>query len=334
MAGKLNIKRRLIRAWSSPLRDPLGFIWTDFSVFRRNLCVRGFVDSPKRMASLKAFAGDRPLPGQSYINLAGNARPHPACAFEFGCLFEPGASTDADAEATYRALQDFCLVLVFEDGAQLTMCRSLAYHLHLRNDFTGALYQRQMSGLGQKSGLHVLDLGASGSSALKGRPETAAHEVTTFDIRPAAGVDVVGDAHELSSYFPPERFDFIQSLYVFEHLLMPWKVVLEVNKVAKVGARFLVITHMAAGCHALPWDFWRFSQTAWPALFNEYTGWRIVETAEFEPMAVIQRFWSGTAHEEAWGYFHIGVLAEKIGRPRVDWPVKLSALIKTEYPSS
>ena len=86
------------------------------------------------------------------------------------------------------------------------------------------------------------------------------------DIVAASNVHVVGDAHRLGSMFPKDEFDAVYAAYVFEHLLMPWKVVLELKQ---------------------PWDFWRFSNSAWQALFNADTGFRIVDTALGEPSSIV-----------------------------------------------
>ncbi len=62
-----------------------------------------------------------------------------------------------------------------------------------------------------------------------------------MDIREGANVDRVGDAHELSSVFPDQKFDGVMSFSVVEHLLMPWKVVIELNHVLNTGAVGLFI---------------------------------------------------------------------------------------------
>ena len=51
-----------------------------------------------------------------------------------------------------------------------------------------------------------------------------------LDISPGPNVDVVGDAQHLSRVVTG-KFDAVFSVATFEHLLMPWKVVLELNKV-------------------------------------------------------------------------------------------------------
>jgi len=64
-----------------------------------------------------------------------------------------------------------------------------------------------------------------------------------FDIIAGNGVDIVGDAHRLSESFPPDHFDFVFSISVFEHLLFTWKAILEINKVMKSGGYVYLSTH-------------------------------------------------------------------------------------------
>ena len=72
-------------------------------------------------------------------------------------------------------------------------------------------------------------------------------------------MDVMGDAHKLSDYFDKDSFDVIFSMSVFEHLAMPWKVALELNKVLKPGGMMLHTTHQTWPLHEEPWDYWRYS---------------------------------------------------------------------------
>src|ERR1044072_7003937 len=76
-----------------------------------------------------------------------------------------------------------------------------------------------------------------------GERETASPTVTVLDVLPGENVTVVGDAHQMTALFPPATFDFVQSVSVFEHLVMPWKVALEMNRVMKLGALAFVFTH-------------------------------------------------------------------------------------------
>ena len=160
-------------------------------------------------------------------------------------------------------------------------------------------------------------------------------DVTVFDIVADDRVDVVGDAHEMGKYFPPEHFDFIMSASVFEHLLMPWKAVLELNKVMRTGGFCYVHTHQTLGMHELPWDFWRYSDTVWPALFNARTGFEIVATGLGQFMQLVTVGWNERYRgaENSGGFECSAVLVRKIGPSTLTWDVGLDELIATHYPS-
>jgi len=72
----------------------------------------------------------------------------------------------------------------------------------------------------------------------------SAKKYVGFDCLPGETVDVVGDIHELSKYFH-EKFDAIYSDSVLEHLAIPWKAVIEINKVLKKDG---YIYHSAPSC--------------------------------------------------------------------------------------
>jgi SAM-dependent methyltransferase len=116
-------------------------------------------------------------------------------------------------------------------------------------------------------------------------------EVTVFDIVGDDNVDVVGDAHELSHYFPAGHFDALHCRSVLEHTLMPWKIAVEAAKVLRPGGLGVFLTHQTTGMHDMPWDFWRFSDTCWDALFNEQTGFRILDRALGHECYVIPHRW-------------------------------------------
>ena len=82
----------------------------------------------------------------------------------------------------------------------------------------------------------VLELGSRGEQGTMYRDALPpGWTYTGFDIEPGHNVDVVGDAHELSRHVEPESFDALLSVATFEHLAMPWKVAVEINKVLKPG---------------------------------------------------------------------------------------------------
>jgi SAM-dependent methyltransferase len=205
-----------------------------------------------------------------------------------------------------------------------------------QGDPTAALQSTFFGRIGARAYRRILDLGGRDRSNRGINYFAEHHEVTVFDIQAHSGVQVVGDAHELSRHFPAGHFDALHCRSVLEHLLMPWKVVVEAAKVLRLGGLAYFHTHQTIGMHDMPWDFWRFSDTAWDALFNEYTGFRIVGRALGLECFVIPHRWRSDAEdaERAAGFEHSTVLVEKIAEPRLDWPVPLSRIVRTTYPSA
>jgi SAM-dependent methyltransferase len=160
-------------------------------------------------------------------------------------------------------------------------------------------------------------------------------QYTGFDIVPGQNVDVVGDAHFLSHYFPPNSFDVLFACSVFEHLLMPWKVVIELNRVMKSGGILMVTTHQTWPLHEEPWDFWRFSSHAWCGLFNRQTGFEVLESVMGEKASIVPH----VLHPVVVGldrqrcYLASLVVARKIGDTRLQWDVDPALLLDQEYPT-
>lgn len=131
----------------------------------------------------------------------------------------------------------------------------------------------------------VLEIGSRNVSNVLHRDKFPnAAEYVGFDILEGENVDVVGDAHTLSRYFEPNYFDIVYSSSVFEHLMFPWKVALEINTILKPGGFVLTTTHPAWPEHEMPWDFWRFPQGAFQSLFNPITGYALESVCEGRPM--------------------------------------------------
>jgi SAM-dependent methyltransferase len=159
-----------------------------------------------------------------------------------------------------------------------------------------------------------------------------------FDVLAGAGVDVVGDAHRLSQSFPPERFDFVYATSVFEHLLFPWKVALEINKVLRPGGYAYVSTHPVWPEHEMPWDFWRFPKSGFHALFNRFTGFEIVSLVEGLPCTVYSLVDDWPTRGNCFGKANQGVavIARKISDVRDDllrWDIAPSDVLDTMYPA-
>ncbi|WP_149360359.1 class I SAM-dependent methyltransferase [Lolliginicoccus suaedae] len=179
----------------------------------------------------------------------------------------------------------------------------------------------------------VLDVGGRARSGVSHKDIALGKNVVITDIIEADDVDIVADIHELSQHVE-EKFDAFMSIAVFEHLVMPWKAVVELNKVLRTGAVGLVVTHQTEGLHDVPWDFYRYSSDAWKGLFNKRTGFEIVDTGMRTPMGFIRLRWNqrNTGTTFAVGYQESAVVVRKIGEPEVDWPVSLASLVETGYP--
>jgi SAM-dependent methyltransferase len=99
-------------------------------------------------------------------------------------------------------------------------------------------WQKHLYEIGNRPGMRVLEIGSrevTGPS--NARNEFAKAEYVGFDYYSGDNVDVVGDAHKLSSYFGQgEKFDIVYSSACFEHFAMPWLVAVEISKLLKVDS--------------------------------------------------------------------------------------------------
>jgi hypothetical protein len=159
-------------------------------------------------------------------------------------------------------------------------------------------------------------------------------EYTGMDILAGENVDVVGDAHKLSKLFPEKRFRAVVSFSVLEHLLMPWKVAIELNRVMELGGVGFFITHQCWPLHDQPWDFWRFSSDAWSSIFNRATGFEIIEAAMGEPAFVVaNRCHAATNFAEyPAGFLASSVMFKKIGETNLAWEVDIEDVLNNFYP--
>jgi predicted SAM-dependent methyltransferase len=186
-----------------------------------------------------------------------------------------------------------------------------------------------------KSGDRVLEIGSRARSGTTHKylvhPEV---DYVGIDISDGPNVDVVGDAHHLSRHVTGQ-FDTIFSLSVFEHLLMPWMVAIEMNKVLKVGGIAYIQSHPSFPLHDEPWDFWRFSKESWEGLFNAHTGFEIIETGN----TMRCRFapdWPAVSHLEPGfdngaSYLLSACLVRKIGPAKVRWDAEASDVYNLAY---
>jgi SAM-dependent methyltransferase len=179
----------------------------------------------------------------------------------------------------------------------------------------------------------VLELGARHARVSPGLH--GYREYVGFDVLPGPNVDVVGDAHRLSQVVEG-TFDAVYSISTFEHLAMPWKVVLEINRVLRDGGLMFAATHHTWPPHELPWDYWRYSRGAFEALLNAQTGFEIIRCEEGLPAIVVPMVRDASTrdmhrHPTSLG---VSVLARKVGPPRGDlaWDLAARDVASGSYP--
>lgn len=185
----------------------------------------------------------------------------------------------------------------------------------------------------------VLELGSRNVSGHDGRDRfPGVADYTGVDIHAGQYVDVVADAHQLSSAFPEKRFDFAYSISVFEHLMFPWKAVLELNTVLKPGGHVFMATHPTWPPHELPWDFWRYLHHSAHALFNPVTGFELVEVVEGLPARMFSLVNDPATRGMSQFPLHMGIamIARKTGdydRERLRWDLVPADVTDTLYPN-
>ena len=211
-----------------------------------------------------------------------------------------------------------------------------SYSSHYLNSANNRLHTRFLDELKNLPSCKLLELGGRSRSGTDTTKSFYKNFTTTVvDICPGDNVDYVGDAHELSLIFEASTFDAITSVSVFEHLAMPWKVVLSMNHVLRLGGLAFIQSHQTVGMHDQPWDFWRFSDSAWEALFNKKTGFEIIETAMSYPQFIIpHHYWPNAVDaEKVAGFLASAVLVRKISDcDELDWPISVKDITETQYP--
>jgi SAM-dependent methyltransferase len=197
------------------------------------------------------------------------------------------------------------------------------------------LYRRFLEAVMAMHHPRVVDIGGRDRSDFDRARDFPGIDYVVVDILPGENVGVVADAHELSKHLAAEAADAVISTATFEHLLMPWKAVVEMNRILKPGGLACIISHQTLGLHDMPWDFWRFSADAWDGLLNSYTGFEILERSLAQEMYVIPFLYRRdmAIAEKSAGYEFSGVIARKSGPSMVDWPVPLQEIIASRYPA-
>ena len=95
---------------------------------------------------------------------------------------------------------------------------------------------REIIGPAPTRGTSLLCLGG-GDSEERHRVEQLGYTVTSLDIDPIDGIDMLADGHALP--LRDHQFDVVTSFEVFEHLTAPWLAIKEVARVLRPGGRFV-----------------------------------------------------------------------------------------------
>lgn len=161
----------------------------------------------------------------------------------------------------------------FEVFYRLYVCKGVREPEIMNSDS----WKRELEKRFNKEGMDILEVGSREVDGSIRSLFTKANYIG-FDLYAGANVDVIGDAHKLSDYFKEnQKFDLIVSLYVFEHLAMPWVVAGEIMKMLKPGGSVFVIAPFAFAAHERPWDFFRFSEQGLKMLFPEDMGMECID---------------------------------------------------------
>jgi hypothetical protein len=101
-------------------------------------------------------------------------------------------------------------------------------------------------------------------------------------------VTFVGDAHQLSQYFPRESFDLVMAFAVLEHIAMPWVLAEEISKVLAPRGTLVIQTHFSFSNHEQPWHFFQFNANGLQNLFCEELGFETLDVGLDTP--IVGRF--------------------------------------------
>lgn len=309
------------------LVDDAAFAADVVAKFHQTLFVSGWFYHALDPLEAVAVSGPGILAQTAAIGLA---HPHVVLPDGSGAGFRLQCLRDADADPG-----DLAIAFRTRSGRSIVAALLELAHERLTESATTTLYHRFKAALTGVRRPTIVDVGGRDRSDFDRRHDFPGADYIVVDVLPGANVDIVADAHELSRVIAPESADAVVAVATFEHLLMPWKVVIEINRVLRPGGLLGIVTHQTLALHDMPWDFWRVSADAWDGLLNAYTGFEIIERAQSREQFVIPYLYHPAKRdaEQAAGFELTGVIARKRGPARVDWPVPLAEVIATGYPT-
>ena len=224
-------------------------------------------------------------------------------------------------------------------GGEVVLIDNFSVEQHVRDPFFSLANEATEYMRNAVSSMHVLEIGSRERDGTYHSPDwvKSGMKYTGTDILSGPNVDVVCDVHELSKHVPNESFDFVYSQWGFEHFANPFVVATEINKVLRLGGEALLLSNQTIGLHDEPWDFWRFSNSAWRALFNAQTGFEILKVAQGDPMHITPRRNAPNHldHEGSIGCKCTAIWVRKTDHKPLEWPIDPSLVaqdLSNPYP--
>ncbi|HMS07206.1 MAG TPA: hypothetical protein PKD73_15700 [Burkholderiaceae bacterium] len=309
------------------------FNFDEFTIYENHLSARGWIFSDDH-EKIFGFRILDPLTGQCLRIDGGLTSPDVA---------QIHGERAAHCRFSYRGISPFefsstaRLVLEIEDAATGLHVEENFIRKCLTNEPVHRVFGQFLNTVHQlDDGATVVEIGSRARSAISRRaliPERLNY--IGVDILPGENVDQIMDAHELSRLPVASRVDAVFSFSVFEHLLMPWKVALEMNQLLRLGGTGFIMTHQSWPTHDRPCDYRRFSDSAWKALFNPYTGFELLEATMSDRAYVLPllSFSDRLIQDQPNGFLQSCCLFKKIGQTALSWNVPLQRIVNDDaYP--
>jgi hypothetical protein len=310
------------------MAEPDAFAIDIFAVFGNSLMFRGWVCDAGGVKSLQLRIGARRIPLDSFgkIDSADVEKHHGAkgrgSRFEEIIAVDPGKEDITAAE----------LVITCRD-ARVREIKHLGFprgqHAHILSETFKAMLHARPAGA-------CLEVGSRARSGVVRREWVpGGWSYVGLDIVKGPNVDVVADAHELTTALPGQKFDAVMAFSVVEHLMMPWKFVVELNRVLNMGAigkspeiPRRVVQRPRLVCREYP-------DRAWPTLLNRATGFEVLDARMGEPTYfVAQRCHAVTNFGmNNIGYLASNVIFKKVAETDLQWPVSVRDIADTKYPT-
>lgn len=121
------------------------------------------------------------------------------------------------------------------------------------------------------TGVRTLDVGGGSGPYKKYFPNRVC-----IDSEAGPGVDMVGDAHDLSR-FKDGEFECILCTEVLEHLHTPQKAIDEMRRVLAPGGTLILTTRFIFPLHNVPGDYFRFTRYGLAHLLRDWKSSTITE---------------------------------------------------------